>query len=782
MSCFDYLPGRSLVAVAVALAIAGCSTDSALRQRAAEAASGGQYEQSLALLAQAKAAAPKSIEVRAAELQVKAQAVSELLGQAARNAAAGRYDEADAALQRVLVLEPASVRAAEALSRLSVLQGQDKGLAQARQLLQEGLADKALAHARQALRAGAHASLQSFVQELERLKRDREMAQARSTLGDKNRISLDFKEAGLRTVLDAIARNSGLNFIFDKDVRSDVRVSVYLKDASVDEALDLVTSTNQLTKKVLDSRTVLVYPNTPEKLKEYQEQVVRVFQLNSADAKAAAAFLKSMLKLRDPYVDERTNVLALREAPETIEMAERLLALFDAGEPEVVLEVEVLEVSSNKLTELGIKPPSSFSLTPLPPSGAKDFSLGNVGELTRSNIALGLPGATLNLRRDVGAVTTLANPKIRAKNKEKASVLIGDKIPVVSATTGNTGFVAETVTYLDVGLKLNVEPTVYPDDEVGIRINLEVSSLGTEVKTNSGSLAYQIGTRNASTLLRLKDGETQMLAGLISRDERMSSARVPGLGDIPALGRLLSNQRDTASQTELVLAITPRVLRNVRKALPHESELWVGTEAQPRLRPYGGLRELPTKPSAKPATPGSSDGPANRPPATTGSSAQTAAPSDGAPAQDATAPTADSEPKPVSPFTVNLTGPAAAKVGETVTVQVVLKDAPPARGLPVEVAYDPQVLEYVEGLEGDFFNQQGAGTAFSSKVDGPVVQVGVLRRQATTASGSGTLASLKFKALKPGSHSLTLLKAVPLTLGQMGEPVKANSILTLQVQ
>ena len=129
---------------------------------------------------------------------------------------------------------------------------------------------------------------------------------------------------------------------------------------------------------------------------------------------------------------------------------------------------------------------------------------------------------------------------------------------------------------------------MYADDEVAIRVALEVSSVAREVRTASGSLAYQIGTRNASTMLRLRDGETQLLAGLISHEDRSSASRLPGLGDLPIAGRLFSAQRDDNSRTELVLAITPRILRNVRQPDASEAELWVGTEANTRLRPPGG--------------------------------------------------------------------------------------------------------------------------------------------------------------------------------------------------
>jgi general secretion pathway protein D len=157
----------------------------------------------------------------------------------------------------------------------------------------------------------------------------------------------------------------------------------------------------------------------------------------------------------------------------------------------------------------------------------------------------------------------LANPRIRVKNREKAKIHIGDKLPVFTTTsTANVG-VSASVAFLDVGLKLDVEPNIYLEDEVGIKVGLEVSSIVKEISGPAGSQAYQIGTRTAATVLRLKNGETQVLAGLISDEERSSANRLPGFGDIPVLGRLFSSQSDSKNKTEIILLITPRIVRNL---------------------------------------------------------------------------------------------------------------------------------------------------------------------------------------------------------------------------
>jgi general secretion pathway protein D len=189
------------------------------------------------------------------------------------------------------------------------------------------------------------------------------------------------------------------------------------------------------------------------------------------------------------------------------------------------------------------------------------------------------PNPAVNFRKTTGDVNLLSNPRIRVRNNEKAKILVGDKVPIITTTsTANVG-VSENVQYVDVGLKLDVEPRITADNFVNIKVGLEVSSLGDKTNTRNGATVYTIGTRNADTILRLKDGETQVLAGLISDDERKNASKLPGLGDIPLLGRLFANQQDQKTKTEIVLAITPRIISNIVRPKAEISEYWSGTES-----------------------------------------------------------------------------------------------------------------------------------------------------------------------------------------------------------
>jgi general secretion pathway protein D len=745
-----------------ALMLAGCAQQR-IRNQAQQSLSSGDYEKAIRSLETGLKEYPDSITLRSCLVQARVEAMTHLVTDAATLRAAGKLDEAKLVLMRGRELDPDNRRLVALLADLDTELRQQTALKEAESLTTANRPDEARRVIDAALKDNPrHTGLTTLQRRIEIQQRQAQSRAQQNALSETRTISLDFREASLRTVLDVVSRNSGINFILDREVRNDTRVTVFLRQARVEDALDLIIGTNQLAKKVIDAKTILVYPNTAEKQREYQEQIVRVFYLASAEAKGAASFLKSMLKIREPFVDERTNMLSLRDSQENIQLAERLIALYDASEPEVLLEVEVLEISSTRLTELGVKFPDSLSLVPLPPAGSTGLTLGNISPLGRDRVGLGIAGLLVNLKREVGDFTTLANPRIRARNKEKAKILIGDRIPIITTTTGTGGFVSDSINYLDVGLKLDVEPTVYANDEVAIKVSLEVSSLGSAVRTTSGTLAYQIGTRNASTLLRLRDGETQLLAGLISRDERTSSSRLPGVGDLPVLGRVFSSQLDNAVRSELVLAITPRVLRNIRQPDANETELWVGTDASPRLR----LATAPIQDDApaKPPRDGLEASPSSKAPEPHASRVARAT--------------------PAAPTVLQWAGPAEASVDSSFELQLVLSSGAELRGMPLSIAYDKQHLQWQEAIEGDYFRKDGSATNFSQSREDQEgrVRLGILRNQATGISGKDTLLTLRFKALKPGATEVRIEQAQPIGVETGLPPTTSTQPWVVQVR
>jgi general secretion pathway protein D len=742
------------------LLFSGCA-EQRIRNESESRLARGDYAQAVRVLEEGLKDYPESTVLRSGLIQARTEAIARLIDQSAALRASGKLDEASSELKKASSLDPKNERVKGLLAEIALEQRQALAVAKANELVEKKRPDLALKIVEQSLKDNPrNQALLSLQRRLAIEQRQAQIRDSEAVLAETRPISLDFRDAGLRAVLDVISRSAGINFIIDKDVRADARVTVLIRQAKVEDALDLIVGSNQLAKKVLDSKTIIIYPNTPDKQREYQEQVVRVFYLASADAKGAAAFLKQMLRIRDPFVDERSNMLSLRDSPENIQLAERLIALYDADEPEVLLDVQVLEISSTRLTELGIKFPSSFSLTVMPPGTDAALTLANLRSVSKDQVQVGIAPFQANFRREVGDFQTLANPRIRARNKEKAKILIGDKVPVISATTGQTGFVADSVSYLDVGIKLDVEPTVYADDDVAIKIALEVSSLGSAVKTSSGTLAYQIGTRNASTLLRLHDGETQMLGGLISKDDRTTASRVPGIGDLPLLGRVFSSQLDNGQRTELVLAITPHIIRNIRRPDATETELWVGTEAFPKLRPVGGLRTSAASPDASTGAQASGGMVPVKPGDATGEPAKAAAPA----------------------ITLKWAAPAEVKSGEIFEVKFSINSAVLLRGLPIEFAFPQDRVQLVDVQEGEFFKQGGAATSLSQAKDvAGRGRIGILRNQASGTAGEGVLISARLKAFGAGPVELRMVSAQPIGLGASAPPVDLPPPLVLQV-
>ncbi len=408
------------------------------------------------------------------------------------------------------------------------------------------------------------------------VERDR-VREARSVMGSP--VSLQFRDTTIRTVFEALSVSTGLNILLDREVKLDTRVTVFVKDVAVEDAIDLILMQNNLEKRITNSNTMVVYPATAAKQAEYQELTVRSFRITNADLKYLLGMLKSMLKLKDVSADDRTGLLVIRDTADTIRIAEKLIAIHDEPDPEVMLEVEVLEISEGRSSNLGVLPPNSITIGT--PGASSGLTIGALRALRSGDLTVTPISGTLNFKLQDTDAKILASPRIRARNKEKAKIMIGDRVPTiinnVTPVNGGSSVVTGTVTYQDVGLKLEFEPQVYANKEVGIKINLEVSNIAREFTDAQGSRSYQIGTRNASTFLRLADGETQILGGLITDEERSTADKIPGPGHLPLIGRLFGNTGTNKSRSEIVLAITPRIVRTYADMEQSRSSIFSGT-------------------------------------------------------------------------------------------------------------------------------------------------------------------------------------------------------------
>lgn len=538
----------------------------------------GKSEAGLTKLNQAMEIEPRSPELRKDMYTQQLSMIQQSLSAAQKARQVGNDAEAEALYRRVLAQDASNQMAIEGLHILERDRRFVEVVAEAQRAYVSGDAELALALLRPVLvQSPNYVQARKLQKEIDGAVSKRYSLEPVLRLPGAKPINLDFRDANVRMVFDVLSRSTGTNFIIDKDVSSDLKTTVFLRNAYVDEAIDLILRTSQLRSRLLGSNTVLIYPDTPDKHKNYQDLVVRAFYLQDANATQMQVTLKTLLKTKDIVVDEKLNLVVMRDTPEAIKLAEKLVALHDLSEPEIMLEMEVLEVQQDALLNLGIQWPTQLTLTPLA-TDSGNLTLADLRHLNSTRLGASLSSPTMNLRQDNGVTNLLANPRVRVTNREKATIMIGDKVPVITTTSTATGFVAESVQYLDVGLKLSVEPLVHAPDDVTIKVNLEVSSLAKQISTPTGSVAYQIGTRNASTVLRLKDGQTQILAGLINDQDRKSASGVPGLSQLPIVGRLFSSPLDSRSKNEIVLSITPRLVRHVARPSPQMIEFWSGTE------------------------------------------------------------------------------------------------------------------------------------------------------------------------------------------------------------
>ena len=574
------------------LLLAGCAAQRAYQEGNALVAQ-DQVGAGLAKYQEALASEPDNPVYRAAWLRARDNATVRIVEQADRALAAGQAELATQEYRRVLAIDPVNDRARAGLRQVEAERRHVAAIFEARAALDKDEPETArLKLAAVLTERPSHEAARQLMLEVDEKAAAAPKGQAALAASYRKPISLEFRDAPLKQVFEVIARHSGLNFIFDKDVKADVRTSIFLKDSTVEAAVYYLLMTNQLERQVMDGNTVLIYPNVAAKVREYQEMTVKTFFLANAEAKTIANTFKTILKARDVVVDEKLNLVILRDNPEAIRIATQLVALQDVPEPEVMLDVEVLEIRRSSVMNLGVNWPTGLSFAPLQTLQGAPLTIDDLRTFNSSNITVSGIGASLNANKTDGDTNTLANPRIRVRNKEKAKVVIGDKIPNISATvsSGIGGFASENINYIDVGLTLNVEPVIYLNNEVAIRIGLEVSSLGESVETRSGTVAYRIGTRSATTLLQLKDGENQVLAGLINNEDRSSGTKVPGIGDLPIVGRLFGSQRDQRDRTEIVLSITPHIVRAVQRPPASASEFGAGTEASFRRRPDNTVR------------------------------------------------------------------------------------------------------------------------------------------------------------------------------------------------
>jgi general secretion pathway protein D len=554
--------------VFAALAAAGCATSSAFR--AGENAERLQdYDRAVLESQRALTSAPDNLSYRQALQRARLRAATDHTNMARRLAGRGLYKEALDEYRLALELRPGSVGLADEIRDL-----------EERQKRATDTIQQAKARARERALPGLELG-----------------PEAQQPLG------LVFRGASLREAYLALGRAAGVNVTFDPSFQ-DTTVTLDLRDVGFEQALNALDAAGGTFHRVADAKVLTVIPDTPAKRRDYEQQVVKTLFLSNADLKETIDLLRVVLGARRVAPVPGANALTINDTPDKVAAAQRIVDVVDKRRAEVVVEVEILEVDRNRLKEYGVYLTSGLDSSGTQGIAAGIFPNPNItspdqGPYDRQNLVVSsLPGAVVRLLETDSSTRLLANPQLRISEGQTAQARFGDQVPVPVTTftaIATGGLAQQPITsfeYKNVGVNIDIKPRVHHDGEVTLELKLEISSVG-------ATAGYQnlptFNSRTVSSTIRLRDGETNLLAGLILDNERHGLTGLPGVASIPIIGRLFAHNKDEATQTDIVMTLTPHVVRRTDISEEDLRSFLVGGESSPFV--------FDAPPSASPTTP-----------------------------------------------------------------------------------------------------------------------------------------------------------------------------------
>jgi general secretion pathway protein D len=562
-------------------------------------------------------------------------------------------------------------------------------------------------------------------------------------------ISLEFPQpVSIFQIYRALAQAFGINVLFDPNLK-DQEIAIDLKDVTAQAALETLMHAAGHFYKVIDEHTILIAADTPQNRRTYEDLVIQTFFLSNAEVKDMTTILRSLIDAKKIATNDQLNAIILRDTADKVKVAEKIIETNDKAKAEVVVDVELLQINTNRMTDLGLAL-SQYSIGQTLDTGTATTTgsgstatttggglrVSDIPFLNQSNWILTVPNIVYNFAKQVGEAQLLAKPQLRITEGQKANLVIGDKIPIPLTTFNTSNTIGGTIVpitsfqYQDVGIKIEIEPRVHHNREVTLKVKIEVSNLGSNVTFNNQTQPT-ISTRTFDTTIRLQDGETNLLAGLLRTDDSKNDQGIPGLSDLPLIGRLFSNKTHTSAHTDVILTLTPHIIRNAEITEEDLLPIWVGTEANVSFRgtstrvesetegPFEGnegtpeeiqdairrrIQRLPRglrndeaggtpQPPAQPPPPGINLTPAT-PPSDIFKPTVPATPTPPAP-QKPPAPPSEGEPPAGGPSSSALRAPAAAPVAVRAAYRQ--EDAAAAQGAAVRVWLLPRRLTVAAG-------------------------------------------------------------------------------------
>ena len=576
---------RAVAAVLVLVGLAGCATSGAFR--AGEKAEGRQdYDRAVLEYSKAVQQNPNNVHYRKGLERARLRAAEAHVLSARRLAARGMYKEALDEYRLALDLNPSSsALVTEMQETESRRQGVGLGLT---------------------------------IDEMKDRARERALPGLVLGPGAQEPLGLSFRNASLREAYQALGKTVGVNFVFDPEFR-DQTINVDLKDVPFDQALNALSTVGKTFYRVVDSRIVQVVPDTPAKRREMEQQVVKTFFLSNADLKETIDLLRIVLGARRIAPLPGANALTINDTPDKVAAAERIVDIVDKQRAEVMVDVEILEVNRTKLREYGIEitsgttegisgaifPSTTVTETTKDANGnpvttTRPITLGD-NPYKKSNLLItSLPGVIYRLLKSDTSTRLLANPQLRTAEGQTAQARFGDQIPVPVTTfspIATGGISQQPITsfdYKNVGVNIDITPRVHHDNDVTLALKLEVSSVAQSVGVAGVQNLPTFNSRQVTSVIRLRDGETNILAGLISDAERTSYSGLPGLASLPVLGKIFAHNRKEIQETDIVMTLTPHILRKTKFSEEDLRSFSLGSETSPLLFEIPGIPPVTT--------------------------------------------------------------------------------------------------------------------------------------------------------------------------------------------
>jgi general secretion pathway protein D len=617
----------------------------------------------------------------------------------------------------------------------------------------------------------------------------------------------------VKVIYQAIGKAAGINILFDPDYTSK-RIPVDLTNVSWSDALRIVGTLAGTFYKPVTSNTIFVAANTRTKRTDLDEQAVQTFYLTNAAAQNDAnEVVIAIRNLLDPsvkvYLVPSQNAIVMRATPDQLLLAQKLLNDLDRARPEVVVDVAILEVNRSVERNIGITLPQSITITPqanpntvttagstptdgtgTTPTTPSTFTLNSLAHLNANNFAVGITGGTVNaLLNDLGT-RILQNPSIRATDGQPASLKIGQKIPIATGSynagvsTGVASIGVQTqFTYLDVGVNIAITPTVHYDHEVTLKVKIEVSA--TQGSSTISGVTEPIIAQNISEqVIQLKDGEPSLLAGLLTTQDTLNINGTPGLGELPLLKYLFSSRDKTVAKNEIVFLLIPHIVRESVLTRMNTRAIDTGTGGSIELRHDPSLdatSSLPANPVVKPRPTGPATSAANAASAMAHQLDQQAEPIAPPAANQPTTPTPAPAATPGStaggpPISFTVVPPSSNQsVGSTFQVAVLLGNAKDVFSVPLQLKFNPAVLQLVNVDSGEFLSRDGQLVSLVHREDSGLVAVSTSRPpNAAGVSGQGSLCTFTFKAIAAGDSDLTLVKVGAVNSAQANLPAAGS--------